>query len=220
MKKILAILGALLLLFQVALSEEVPPLRWDDFMDAYRENLTFINQNTGKHLIPLSVTRGNDADGHKLYTIAGEIVSGMIRLDITGEAIEICTVRLTAPEGLSYGDALYNDFTVSGYHSYALLMAMSPEEEPIKRYELVTQVNDLLKKQDNPRPITLGRYRLEPVRMNNTVILQLTADWYKDEEPLPGDSVEIMPDDEVEIEAEGDTEVEVEIEKQAEEYIG
>lgn len=31
---------------------------------------------------------------------------------------------LTAPAGMSYGTSEYNDFVTSGYHSYALLMAM------------------------------------------------------------------------------------------------
>lgn len=101
--------------------------RYDDFVASYAENLSFINENTGRHLLPLVLAKGSsDADGgHRIYQILGDVLSASIRLDATNDIIETCTIVLTSPRGMTYGGSLYNDFVTSGYHSYALVEAVN-----------------------------------------------------------------------------------------------
>ena len=59
--------------------------------------------------------------------------------------IESCSITLTAPANMEYGSAVYNDFAISGYHSYAFLMAMDTHTDPAQRYQLVSDVVEGLK---------------------------------------------------------------------------
>ena len=184
---LLMLLSLLMWALPAAGEEDFGGQPYDYFVDYYSKNLTFINSNTGKHLIPLTISRGSDMDGHRIYTIPGDVVTATIRLDATGNLVELCNITLTSPEGLSYGDSLYNDFVVSGYHSYALLMAMVPDGEPINRYALVTEVNDGLSRADVYRT-TVGHYRLVCTREGNSVDLNYTADWFEDVEDFSEDA--------------------------------
>ena len=62
--------------------------------------------------------------------LLGDVLRVTIRLDQSNKVIETCEIVLTAPPGMSYGTSEYNDFTTSGYHSYALLMAMHTAADP------------------------------------------------------------------------------------------
>ena len=117
---------------------------YEDFEASYADNLTFINENTGRHLLPLVLAKGDaNADGgHRMYELLGDVLRVSIRLDQSNQIIETCEIVLTAPAGMSYGTSEYNDFVTSGYHSYALLMAMHTAADPAVRYGLVTAVND------------------------------------------------------------------------------
>ena len=66
----------------------------------------------------------NADGGHRMYELLGDVLRVTIRLDQSNQIIERCEIVLTAPAGMSYGTSEYNDFVTSGYHSYALLMAM------------------------------------------------------------------------------------------------
>ena len=117
---------------------------YEDFELCYADNLDFINQNTGRHLLPLVLAKGeaNADGGHRMYELLGDVLRVTIRLDQSNQIIERCEIVLTAPAGMSYGTSEYNDFVTSGYHSYALLMAMHTAADPAVRYGLVTAVND------------------------------------------------------------------------------
>ena len=113
---------------------------YEDFEASYADNLNFINENTGRHLLPLVLAKGDaNADGgHRMYELLGDVLRVSIRLDQSNQVIERCEIVLTAPAGMSYGTSEYNDFVTSGYHSYALLMAMHTAADPAVRYGLVT----------------------------------------------------------------------------------
>ena len=80
---------------------------YEDFELCYADNLDFINQNTGRHLLPLVLAKGeaNADGGHRMYELLGDvliIVGGGIRsgraaaelvaagadLIVTGTAVE------------------------------------------------------------------------------------------------------------------------------------
>ena len=111
------------------------------FEELYAQNVSFINENTGRHLLPHSTTRDYDSEGKRLYRIENGALSVEIHLDDMAEQIASCRITLTAPANMKYGDSQHYDFTTSGYHSYALMMAMHDGETPAQRYELVTEVN-------------------------------------------------------------------------------
>lgn len=149
-------------------------LNYDDFIKSYSENITFINDNTGHYLLPLVITKtgANEGGGHRVYQLYGDVLSAVIRMDATNSSIESCQIVLTAPADMSYGSAAYNDFTVSGYHSYALLMAMSTASEPYERYSLVEEVNAGLAASDNGLFTSqIGAYRLTCTRGENSVTM-------------------------------------------------
>lgn len=111
------------------------------FEASYAENLVFINENTGRHLLPHTPTRDYDSDGRRIYVIEKGALNARILLDDLAQQIASCQVVLTAPQNMPYGGPEHNNFTVSGYHSYALLMAMDKSATPAERYALIDRLN-------------------------------------------------------------------------------
>ena len=72
---------------------------------------------------------------------------------------------------MSYGTSEYNDFVTSGYHSYALLMAMHTAADPAVRYGLVTAVNDGLLAGEGTYATQVGVYTLNCTRADNVATL-------------------------------------------------
>ena len=146
---------------------------YEDFEASYADNLTFINENTGRHLLPLVLAKGDaNADGgHRMYELLGDVLRVSIRLDQSNQIIETCEIVLTAPAGMSYGTSEYNDFVTSGYHSYALLMAMHTAADPAVRYGLVTAVNDGLLAGEGAYATQVGVYTLNCMRADNVATL-------------------------------------------------
>ena len=42
---------------------------YDEFVTRYTENVLFINDNTGRHLLPHTLVRDYDANGRRIYTV-------------------------------------------------------------------------------------------------------------------------------------------------------
>ena len=151
----------------------------DDFGRSYRtfetlyaENVRFINENTGRHLLPHATTRDYDANGKRLYRIESGALSVEIHLDDMAEQIASCRISLSAPANMQYGDAQHYDFTTSGYHSYALMMAMHDGAAPAERYELVTEVNaGLAASSTGLYETQVGDYRLKCNSANGVATL-------------------------------------------------
>ena len=55
---------------------------YEDFELCYADNLDFINQNTGRHLLPLVLAKGeaNADGGHRMYELLGDVLRVTIRL--------------------------------------------------------------------------------------------------------------------------------------------
>ena len=115
MRKLLIFCCCLLLSFACltsALAATISGRGYEDFETCYADNLDFINQNTGRHLLPLVLAKGDaNADGgHRIYELLGDVLRVTIRLDQSNKVIETCEIVLTAPPGMSYGTSEYNDF--------------------------------------------------------------------------------------------------------------
>ena len=134
MQRLLALALALILLLP-ATALALTGQRYETFNAYYKENVTFINENDNRHLLPmvLSQTQSQQADGRIYYEIIGDVLRVTVTTDQAG-IIEACEIRLTAPQGMAYGSSTYTDFAISGYHSYAFLMAMDVNAEPAQRY--------------------------------------------------------------------------------------
>ena len=143
-----------------------------DFQTLYTENIHFINENTGRFLLPLDFSGEFDSEGDRIYVINSGALSVEVKLDDLAEQIAYCYISLTAPAGMSYGDNKYNDFTVSGYHSYALLMAMSKADNALERYKLVEEVNAGIAENAGLYETQVGDYRLKCLSANGTATMR------------------------------------------------
>lgn len=130
------------------------------FEASYAENIVFINENTGRMLLPHNLTKDYDSRARRFYRIQSGALSMEMHMDDSGERIATCLITLTAPAGMTYGDAQYRDFATAGYHSYALIMAMSDAATVADRYGLVEQVNWGIKQYGGAFDTECGDYRL------------------------------------------------------------
>lgn len=177
MRKCLILLCALLVMIcGTAQAEFVSGLRYDAFLANYTESLDFINENASRHLLPL-IPAKRDAgwgDGRLYYEIFGDVLSLSIRTDASGEVIEECIITLTAPPDMSYGSSVHRDFTTSGYQSYGMLMAMSPAETSLERYQLVQEVESGLQSGNGVFHKQIGVYALDAASLDGTVSMIFT----------------------------------------------
>jgi len=147
---------------------------YETFSRYYKENISFINNNDNRHLLPLALAKSVDPLENKrfLYSLIGDTLHAEIFTDDDGSTIVNCCITLTAPAGIEYGNAIYNDFAISGYQSYALLMAMHTDPDPVRRYSLVTDVVAGMAEGDGQYQRQLGVYTLSCTRVNNVAELR------------------------------------------------
>ena len=150
---------ALILLTGLANAEDFGR-SYREFNALYAENIVFINENTGRHLLPHTPVREYDSQSRRLYRISGGALNTVIYLDELDQQIASCQITLTAPANMRYGDATYNNFTTAGYHSYALIMAMDQSATAYERYALVTMINEGLAANGGTFETQVGDYRL------------------------------------------------------------
>lgn len=159
LKHILSILLAAALLISCACAEGIG-CTYKAFEASYAENVVFINENTGRMLLPHSLERDYDDLGKRMYRINRGALAVEMHMDESGERIAQLIVTLTAPAQMSYGDLTYTDFATAGYHSYAILMAMDPAENPVDRYSVVERVNWGIKHTGGMFETSVGDYSL------------------------------------------------------------
>ena len=147
---------------------------YDTFYRYYKENISFINDNDNRHLLPLALAKSVDPleNTRILYYLIGDTLHAEIFTGEDGSTIISCCITLTAPIDMEYGGAVYNDFAISGYQSYALLMAMHSDADPVRRYALVTDVVEGMAKGDGQYQRQLGIYTLSCVRVDNVAELR------------------------------------------------
>lgn len=184
MRRILSLVLALILLAASSACANDIGRSYKTFEALYAENIVFINENTGRHLLPHSTTRDYDAEGRRIYRINSGALTVEIHLDDMAEQIASCLITLTAPTDMKYGDAKHYDFTTSGYHSYALMMAMHEGATPYERYALVTEVNaGLAATSSGLYETQVGDYRLKCNNANGVATLLFENQLLMDTEP-------------------------------------
>ena len=207
MKRMLALTLALMLLPAAALA--LTGQSYPAFSESYQANVAFINDNDNRHLLPmvLSQRQSTQNDGRIFYDLLGDVLTVTVTTDTQG-VIEACEIRLTAPQGMTYGSAVYNDFAISGYHSYAFLMAMDTNAEPAKRYELVADVVQGMNNETGTYTRQIGAYTLTCQRMDNMAILSfqnngvtLETQPPQNATQAPGESVAPLPEETVDPDA-------------------
>ena len=189
MRKLFAIILLLCALAGAAAADDFGQ-SYNDFQNLYAENVDFINNNTGRHLLPLTFAGAFDEDGERIFVLSSGALYAQIKLDDLAEQIAYCQITLTAPAGMSYGDSLHNDFTTSGYHSYALLMAMSKAKTAVERYALVEEVNTGLAANDGAYETQVGDYVLTCTSQNGVASMRF------ENELLMGTGLEETEDEE------------------------
>lgn len=159
------------------------------FSQYYKDGIAFINQNGGRHLIPLALAKTpGGQEKRTTYSLIGDTLNVTLTMSSAGDVIEGCVITLTAPPGMEYGNALYNDFAISGYQSYALLMAMHTAPDPARRYELVTDVEQGLAASQGNYRRQLGVYTLTCTRQDNAVQLRFEIKALQETpQPTPGE---------------------------------
>ena len=167
---------------------------YQTFADYYKADVTFINDNDSRHLMPmlLSQRSSEQNDGRIYYDLVGDVLNVTVTVDSDG-VIEECEIRLTAPSGMEYGGSVYNDFAISGYHSYAFLMAMDTNSEPSKRYELVTDVVKGMKDGNGDYTRQLGAYTLTCKRIDQMAVLDFFNNGVVVDTPTPAPSATLAP---------------------------
>lgn len=172
------------------------------FSQYYKDDISFINENDNRHLLPLVIARRASEvnDGYVYYELLGDILTAVLTVNPSTGIIESCIITLTAPSGMEYGTATYNDFAISGYHSFALLMAMHADSVPARRYELVTDVVNGMAAGDGSYSRQLGVYTLTCTRIDNVAVLEFqksrASETLAPEESLsPGDTDFPVPND-------------------------
>ena len=113
------------------------------YLAYYKDDVAFLNENTGRHLLPVTLEELPLDNGRTQYSSYSETLHVTIRTDAEG-TIETCEIRLLIPEGMEYGNSLHRDFITAGYHSYAFIMAMHASAEPSSRYLLVQEISAAL----------------------------------------------------------------------------
>lgn len=169
MRKLLACLLVLLTLAGAAAADDYAQ-SYDLFQTYYADNLDFISLNTGKHLMPLSFKGEFNARGERIYVLESGALYVQIKLDDEASHIASCQVTLTAPSGMQHGDQQYKDFTISGYHSYAFVMAMHPAADAYTRYQLVEELNAAFS-QGSSYQTEVGDYVLMCTSQNGAVTM-------------------------------------------------
>lgn len=195
MRKLLCVL-MLLCLLSTAAAEDFGRT-YKSFEACYAENIVFINENTGRHLLPHTPTRDYDSKGNRLYRIQSGALSVEIHLDDLAEQIASCQIMLTAPENLKYGTSQHHDFNTAGYHSYALIMAMDMSATPYERYALVNRINEgLAASGADPFQTQVGDYRLTCTSLNGVATMLFENELLMESEPLPPIEDEEIPEEE------------------------
>ena len=143
----------------------------------YEENVYFINNNTGRHLLPLRIAQESmDEDTRQIrFAIIGDTLSLTGATDVDGQVVDTCLITLTLPGDYASNTLSQSDYEISGYHCYALLMAMDGNAAAEDRYELVSQaeqaLRDALADGETSFHFTVGLYTLTGERTDTSMRL-------------------------------------------------
>ena len=136
------------------------------FETYYREDINYINNAVGRHLLPkdLAVLDLQD-NGRTQYYYYDDALHITVTTDREG-IIETCEIRLLYPEGAAPGNSLELDYYTASYHSLAYIMAMHMSTEVSGRFLLVEEIRSALEKNHGAYERSLGSYAISCVSVN------------------------------------------------------
>jgi hypothetical protein len=130
------------------------------FLKYYQEDVSFINANTGRHMLPVALDALDLNDnGRTQYVSRSDALQVTVTADAAG-IIESCEIRLLFLVGAAQGNSLYQDFTTAVLHSLAFLMAMHVSAAPESRYLLGEEIRDGLAANFGAYNRQLGSYAI------------------------------------------------------------
>jgi len=131
----------------------------------YKEDITYLNDLTGRHLLPKDLTELNLNDnGRTQYSYYDSVLQVTIAADATG-IIESCEIRLLYPEGAAEGNSLYLDYATASYHSLAFIMAMHVSSEVSSRFLLVQEIASAMEENNGTYDRQLGSYSVSCIKV-------------------------------------------------------
>lgn len=135
------------------------------FETYYSEDLAYINENTGRHMLPIELgTQPLDDTGRMQYFSYSDALHVTIAADPAG-VIESCEIRLLLPEGAAEGNSLYLSFVAANYHCLALLMAMHVSTDAAGRYLLAEEIGKGLEDNHGAYERRFGSYDISSVKV-------------------------------------------------------
>ncbi|HPJ01422.1 MAG TPA: hypothetical protein PKU80_01090 [Candidatus Limiplasma sp.] len=191
---------ALLLLWLPAGALALTGQTFSTFQTYYRENVSFINDNEGRHMLPIELSMADLNDnGRKQYSVYSVALNVTVTVDGEG-IIETCEIRLIYPEGAQQGNSLYLDYVTAQYHSLAFIMAMHVSPTPDSRYFLADEIRNELRNNFGAYERQLGSYTISCVSVagegavftftNNSLTPALDDPWDGGPTPEPLDDSE------------------------------
>ncbi len=143
----------------------------------YEEDVYLINNNTGRHLLPLRIAQESVSEDTRQirFSIIGDTLTLSGTTDIEGRVVNTCVITLTLPADYGSNKLSQSDYEISGYHCYALLMAMDGAGTAADRYALVEQtelaLRDALADGQTSFSFTVGLYTLTGERTDTSMKL-------------------------------------------------
>ncbi|MBE0601446.1 MAG: hypothetical protein IH607_06625 [Firmicutes bacterium] len=135
------------------------------FLTYYKEDVTYINENQDRHMLPIEFETTDLKDGGRIqYSVRSDALNVTITADGDG-IIESCEIRLLYPEGAQPGNSLYLDYATAQFHSLALIMAMHVSTDPASRIYLAVEIRDNLIANQGVYDRQLGSYTINCIRV-------------------------------------------------------
>lgn len=169
----------------------------------YEEDVYLINNNTGRHLLPLRIAQEsvNENTRQIRFSIIGDTLALTGTTDSDGQVVDTCQITLTLPADYQSNQLSQSDYEISGYHCYALLMAMDGSATAADRYALVQQaelaLRDALADGQTSFSFIVGLYTLTGERTDTSMRLYFENNTLKptaSPEPEPTPDASALPD--------------------------
>lgn len=133
------------------------------FETYYQEDITYLNDITGRHLLAKDLLTLNLNDnGRTQYYYYDDTLQVTLAADASG-IIESCEIRLLWPENAEEGNSLYLGYVTSSYHSIAFIMAMHVSSDVDSRYLLAEEIRSKLADNYGAYERQLGSYSISCV---------------------------------------------------------
>ncbi|MBN1777348.1 MAG: hypothetical protein JW811_04425 [Clostridiales bacterium] len=166
------------------------------FLAYYKENISYINKQQNRHLLPIEPEILDLGNSRKQYSSYSDTLHVTIKADAAG-IIESCEIRLLYPEGAQAGNSLYLDYDKASFHCVAFIMAMHVSTDPESRAYLAGEIKNNLIKNYGVYERQLGSYTINCISVNGEgAVFTFTNDGLSTANPADGQPAEPIEEDE------------------------